>query len=177
MPAKGWAEMIRKVYEIDPMVCPQCGGTMKLIVFITDFSGVDRIVNHLKLMFPPSRRLARRHGPAGASRPWPGGRWHTKIDTTLTTFILAAHIFVCEEDAPHVEKEHSPASPSDTHERPAGSELRDADPEEHAEDSCDLLSHGSDCQRQRRPARRDPARGQDGQEEEGPGHPDRITGL
>ena len=36
IPAKGWAEMIRKVYEIDPMVCPQCGGTMKIHAFLTD---------------------------------------------------------------------------------------------------------------------------------------------
>jgi hypothetical protein len=23
--SKGWAEMIRKVFEVDPMVCPKCG--------------------------------------------------------------------------------------------------------------------------------------------------------
>jgi len=26
VPSKGWAGMIRKVYEVDPMVCPKCGG-------------------------------------------------------------------------------------------------------------------------------------------------------
>jgi hypothetical protein len=25
MPSKGWAEMIRKVYEADPMLCPEGG--------------------------------------------------------------------------------------------------------------------------------------------------------
>lgn len=59
-PSKGWAEMIRKVYEVDPMVCPRCGGTMKAIAFLTDYSVVDRIIDHLKLTFvahkpPPSR--------------------------------------------------------------------------------------------------------------------------
>lgn len=24
VPSRGWAEMIRKVYEIDPLICPQC---------------------------------------------------------------------------------------------------------------------------------------------------------
>ena len=24
IPSKGWADMIRKVYEVDPMVCPEC---------------------------------------------------------------------------------------------------------------------------------------------------------
>jgi hypothetical protein len=59
VPSKGWAEMIRKVYEIDPMVCPQCGGQMKVVAFITDYQAVDRIIDHLKLTFvaekpPPS---------------------------------------------------------------------------------------------------------------------------
>jgi hypothetical protein len=43
--------MIRKVYEVDAMVCPQCGGTMKVISFLTDYAVVDRIINHLKLTF------------------------------------------------------------------------------------------------------------------------------
>jgi hypothetical protein len=59
LPSKGWAEMIRKVYEVDPMVCPQCGGLMKVVAFITDYPAVDRIIDHLKLRFvaekpPPS---------------------------------------------------------------------------------------------------------------------------
>ena len=62
VPAKGWAEMIRKVYEVDPMVCPQCGGTMKVIAFLTDYAVVDRIIDHLKLTFvaerPPPPHIA-----------------------------------------------------------------------------------------------------------------------
>jgi hypothetical protein len=56
--------MIRKVYEVDPLVCPQCGGQMKVIAFITDYAVVDRIINHLKLTFvtdkplPASSRLS-----------------------------------------------------------------------------------------------------------------------
>jgi hypothetical protein len=61
-PTKGWAEMIRKVYEVDPMLCPQCGGQIKLISFLTDYSVVDRIINHLKLSFvadrPPPPHIA-----------------------------------------------------------------------------------------------------------------------
>ena len=55
IPRRGWAEMIRKVYEVDPMLCPQCGGQMKVIAFLTDFSVVDRIINHLKLSFVASK--------------------------------------------------------------------------------------------------------------------------
>jgi tRNA(Ile2) C34 agmatinyltransferase TiaS len=31
--------MIRKVYEVDPMVCPKCDGRMKVSAFITDYRG------------------------------------------------------------------------------------------------------------------------------------------
>ena len=62
IPSKGWAEMIRKVYEVDPLLCPQCGATMKIIAFITDYAVVDRIIDHLKLTFvadkPPPPQFA-----------------------------------------------------------------------------------------------------------------------
>jgi transposase len=62
VPSKGWAAMIRKVYEVDPMRCPKCGGSMKVVALITDYAAVDRIIDHLKLTFvaekpPPSRVL------------------------------------------------------------------------------------------------------------------------
>ncbi|MFO7980030.1 MAG: hypothetical protein R6V00_04245, partial [Candidatus Aminicenantes bacterium] len=34
IPSKGWAEMIKKVYEIDPLLCPKCGETMRIVSFI-----------------------------------------------------------------------------------------------------------------------------------------------
>jgi len=51
IPRRGWAAMIRKVYEVDPMVCPKCGGRMKVVAFITEYAVVDRIIDHLKLKF------------------------------------------------------------------------------------------------------------------------------
>jgi len=62
LPQKGWAEMIKKVYEIDPLVCPKCAGRMKVISFIQDYTVIDKIINHLKLTFhaerpPPPRVL------------------------------------------------------------------------------------------------------------------------
>jgi hypothetical protein len=54
--------MIRKVYEVDPMVCPKCGGQMKVIALLTDDVVIDRIINHLKLTFtavkPPPPLIA-----------------------------------------------------------------------------------------------------------------------
>lgn len=56
--------MIKKVYEVDPLICPKCAGQMRIIAFITDYSAVDRIINHLKLTFaaerPPPPQVVKR---------------------------------------------------------------------------------------------------------------------
>ena len=51
VPSKGWTEMIRRVYEVDPLICPSCGGQMRIIAFIEDHNAIDRIIRHLKLTF------------------------------------------------------------------------------------------------------------------------------
>ena len=64
--------MIRKVYEVDPMVCSKCGGMMKFIAFITQFRAVDRIIDHLKLMFvaekPPPCNVFEQVAPTAAEK-------------------------------------------------------------------------------------------------------------
>ena len=55
VPSKGWAEMIRRVYEVDPLICPSCGGQMRIIAFIEDHNAIDRIIRHLKLTFASER--------------------------------------------------------------------------------------------------------------------------
>jgi len=52
--------MIRKVYEVDPMLCPQCGGSMRVVAFITNFGAADRIIDHLKLTFVADKPLPSR---------------------------------------------------------------------------------------------------------------------
>ncbi|MBN2246045.1 MAG: transposase zinc-binding domain-containing protein [Candidatus Aminicenantes bacterium] len=53
--AKGWAEMIRKVYEVDPLRCPSCGGRMRIIYFIEEPKTIDKIIRHLELTFEAER--------------------------------------------------------------------------------------------------------------------------
>ena len=43
-----WAELIRRVYEVDPLVCPRCGGEMRVMGFITEPSLIKRILDHLR---------------------------------------------------------------------------------------------------------------------------------
>jgi len=49
--SKGWAGMIRKVWEVDPLVWRRCGGGMKVVAFLTEPVVVDRIIRHLELTF------------------------------------------------------------------------------------------------------------------------------
>jgi hypothetical protein len=43
-----WAELIRRVYEVDPLVCPRCGSEMRVVGFITQPALIDRILDHLR---------------------------------------------------------------------------------------------------------------------------------
>jgi hypothetical protein len=56
IPSKTWRECIKKIWEVDPLKCPNCGGEMsarpdsgKIISFITEASVVRRILEHLNL--------------------------------------------------------------------------------------------------------------------------------
>lgn len=49
---RAWARLIRKVYEVDPLLCPACGGLMKVISLITEEDVIYRILNHLDLLEP-----------------------------------------------------------------------------------------------------------------------------
>ena len=54
-----WANLIRRVYETDPLVCPRCGAEMRVIGFITEPSLIKRILDHIqrrdRVSRPPPR--------------------------------------------------------------------------------------------------------------------------
>jgi len=43
---RAWAQLIRRIYESDPLLC-ECGAQMKIIAFIIDPGVVDSILRHL----------------------------------------------------------------------------------------------------------------------------------
>jgi len=59
----------REIHEVDPIVCHKCGGTVKATASITEYSVVDRIINHLKLTFvaekPPQSHVFEQVAPDG----------------------------------------------------------------------------------------------------------------
>ena len=45
---RSWAQLIKRIYEVDPLVCPSCGSEMKVVAIIIDHAVVDKILRHLK---------------------------------------------------------------------------------------------------------------------------------
>jgi hypothetical protein len=46
---RSWARLIRQVYEVGPLLCPRCGGTMKIIAIIERPAVIRQILDHLGL--------------------------------------------------------------------------------------------------------------------------------
>ncbi len=42
-----WAVLIARIYEVFPLLCPLCGGQMRLIAFITEGAQIRRILDHI----------------------------------------------------------------------------------------------------------------------------------
>ncbi len=70
-----WARLIRKVYEADPLECPQCKGPMRIIALIDDPGVVRRILAHRGLWAP---KASERSPPIGHEA------WPTYVSLPLT---------------------------------------------------------------------------------------------
>jgi hypothetical protein len=46
-PSPQWARCIKQVYLVDPLICPKCGGTMRIKAFIHNSQEITRIAKHL----------------------------------------------------------------------------------------------------------------------------------
>ncbi|MDI6775970.1 MAG: hypothetical protein QMD03_01820 [Syntrophales bacterium] len=60
---KNWARLIQKIYEVDPLVCPKCQGTMRIISFIEDRAVIRAILKHLGLWLVRARPPPQAHAP------------------------------------------------------------------------------------------------------------------
>jgi len=49
IPSPTWRECIKKIWEVDPLICPHCQTEMKIVSFITDYAVVRKILKHLDL--------------------------------------------------------------------------------------------------------------------------------
>jgi hypothetical protein len=80
IPQLMWRECIKKIWEVDPLVCPKCTGEMKIISFIYKRAVIKKILTHLNVY---KEKKKQRASPAAApnDRPieripyddgWPG---------------------------------------------------------------------------------------------------------
>ncbi len=44
-----WPRLIQKVYEVDPLKCPNCGANLRIIALINDAVVVERILRHFEV--------------------------------------------------------------------------------------------------------------------------------
>ena len=68
-----WAVLLKKIWDIDALKCPQCGGQMKAISFIEQPSVIRRILKHLDLWEdhrPPPQHLELVCEPCADYVPW-----------------------------------------------------------------------------------------------------------
>jgi len=49
--SQSWAMLIKRVYEVDPLCCPECGGQMKVVLFIEppQVDAIEAILTHCGL--------------------------------------------------------------------------------------------------------------------------------
>ena len=54
-----WARLIKKVYEVDPLICQHCGGEMRFLAVIEETPVIERILRHVGVWnpTPPLRAL------------------------------------------------------------------------------------------------------------------------
>jgi hypothetical protein len=53
---RAWARLIKKIYEVDPLLCPECSGPMRIIAFIEEEQIIRKILEHLRLWEEPEPR-------------------------------------------------------------------------------------------------------------------------
>jgi hypothetical protein len=57
-----WAVLIARIYEVFPLLCPKCGGQMRLIAFITEGVQIRKILDHIGVDSEPPH-IAPARGP------------------------------------------------------------------------------------------------------------------
>lgn len=83
-----WAMLLARTYEVFPLTCPKCGGTMRIIAFICDPTEVKKILTHLgeptaapilaPARGPPLWEVARQDGDDGV-QPIPAFEFDQRI--------------------------------------------------------------------------------------------------
>jgi hypothetical protein len=58
-----WLVLFNRVNEVDPLTCPQCQGTMKVVGFIENKDVIEKILKHLGIWLVKKKPSARANAP------------------------------------------------------------------------------------------------------------------
>jgi len=58
-----WAALIARIYEVFPLLCPMCGGQMRIIAFITFSADIHKILEHIGVETQAPRNALARGPP------------------------------------------------------------------------------------------------------------------
>ena len=58
-----WGVLIARIYEVFPLLCPLCGGQMRIIAFITYSADIRQILEHIRVDVEPPRITPARGPP------------------------------------------------------------------------------------------------------------------
>ena len=100
--------LIKRVYEIDPLACPNCGGTMKVVAFLEPPQAdvIEKILRHCGLWH------ATRAPPAGEDLVHgPDGHSQAANDAPRELTFVAQDLTYVDEDTQLVRILIAPASP------------------------------------------------------------------
>ena len=75
-----WAALLARIYEVFPLVCPNCKGEMRLIAFITERTSIERILDHLGEPTAPPAIAAARAPPGSAADIDQRPAWETETE-------------------------------------------------------------------------------------------------
>ena len=77
--SRRWAALLRQIFEVDPLRCPTCHGTMRIVAVITQRSVIDQILAHLG-----TRTTAAARSPPSTRAPVPWGTPRRRTATPAT---------------------------------------------------------------------------------------------
>jgi hypothetical protein len=64
-----WARLVRRIYEVDPLLCPRCSGPLSMVAVITEQKVVSAILRHLEKHGEPTSVHARDGTLRACGRP------------------------------------------------------------------------------------------------------------
>ncbi len=65
-PRVGWAELLRRTFDLDVFACVRCGGRRRVLAYVNEAGGVRAILEHLSLPTAGVRLASAREPPQAA---------------------------------------------------------------------------------------------------------------